>query len=836
MPASSTISRLSLAELPWSLRQWGDPSGVPPACRGIVVPAHVPGCVHTDLIRAGLIGHPSHGRHEETSEWVGSADWRYECSFVAPSAMHAHERLAIHFDCLDTVARVDLNGETIGRAASEFIPWRFDAKPAIRSGRNTLAVTFTSARRHAGAESARLGPRPVNGDWAPYNMIRKCASSFQWDWGPRVATCGISGPVLLEAWSGPRIETVRAEVAKTANDRWEVRAHTTFSGACAGSVLCAELMEAEGAVIARAETEVHATGRPGAPACAVLTVERPRLWNPRGHGAPNLYRLEVRAVRADGHELGNWHGRVGFRTIGLRTDGGAFAFHVNDRPIFCQGANWIPEGLFPQDRACRVVRARVRDAAEAGMNMLRVWGGGRYESEAFYLACDELGLLVWQDFMFACACYPEEEPLGSLIEHEARHQIARLQHHPCVALWCGGNENTWAYESWGFKERLTPGQTWGRGIWLERLPRLVAELDATRPYRPDSPWSDDESAHPNDPARGDRHTWDTWGDGYRAQVPGFCSEFGQQSPPSWATLREAGMADATVLDRTEFARRQRGPGGMERWFGGPLKEWFDTPRDDHEWHALTSILQARSLSIAIDWLRVNRPRCAGALVWQLNDAWPGPSWSLIDSSGRRKPAWHAFRRSCRPRTLCFHEVAGELVLYAVNDTDEQWRSHAAVRRWSLCSEPHPDGDIRVDVPPRSARRLHVWTDARGIVDACAGAARVNGPSVSAVWSRPTDLRLPDLIREAPSIELQRLGDESWSVVIRSERPLVDLLLPVDRLNPRATASDQCFAVLPEERTIVRVDGVADLSADALRSVAFWLCAREHPRTNRPPVP
>lgn len=348
------------------------------------------------------------------------------------------------------------------------------------------------------------------------------------------------------------------------------------------------------------------------------------------------------------------------RSIGLRSveldrtpdaQGEAFTIRVNGRPIWCRGANWIPMGSFPRSEPRERIARWIDAAIDAELNMLRVWGGGLYESEDFYELCDERGMLVWQDFMFACATYPEERPYPELVEAEARHQVSRLASHPSVVLWCGGNENVLAWWSWGWRERLAEGQSWGKRYWLELLPTIVAELDPTRPYWPDSPFSGSMEIHPNDPDRGDRHTWDAKVEGYRTLVPRFCSEFGQQSPPSIGTLREALGGAFGAIGDPELARRQRAWGGDAFQTEPALRERFRDPRSLEEWIFALQVLQARAYAIAFEWMRSNAPRSMGALFWQWNDAWRGHSWSVLDVAGRPKPALFAVRRACAPIAL-----------------------------------------------------------------------------------------------------------------------------------------------------------------------------------------
>ena len=668
--------RFALESARWTVRALPSEGVIPPSVGTRLIPATVPGCVHTDLLDAGLIGDVNAGTNEAAATWVSLTDWEYTGTFVAPPDLFDHEEIDLVFDeGLDTLAEVWVNGIHIGIAANEFTPHRWSVGVSLKSGQNEIRVVLRSALSHVRQEAQRLGPRPVNGDWDPFIFIRKCASNFGWDWGPKVATCGIGGGVRLEAWSVARLESPRTVVlelppadcedAAEAKTRWDVQVHAGLvwsHRAMSDDQLELELTFEHSGDPASPPVRGRALPTPGARSVTVnLEVRSDERWWPRGYGKPVLHQLscELRTIdasRSSKASLGSAKQRIGLRTASLRrtnADGSpAFSVQANSVDILCVGANWIPEGLWPRDRTPERVRPRLVQLAEAGMNMIRIWGGGRYEPAWFYELCDELGIAVWQDFMFTCACYPEEQPIWSLIEQEARHQIARLSGHPSILLWCGGNECVWAHANWGFKEKLPPEQTWGRAYWFEMLPRLMNELDPARPYWPNSPWSGDSTTAPNELAPGDRHTWDIDLISDRPPVPLFCSEFGQQSLPSIMTLTEALGPSALAMGAPWLQTRQRGPGGNSRWFTEPFATHdLFAPRAGESpeaaftrWHAAGQELQARALVSHLSWLLAHRERCSGALIWQLNDAWAGPSWSLVDSAGRPKPAYFAVQQ------------------------------------------------------------------------------------------------------------------------------------------------------------------------------------------------
>jgi beta-mannosidase len=708
------------------------------------VPARVPGCVHHALVDSGLIEPPDRGDAELRLQWVGRAAWEYRCRFSCSAGQLAageHDHLDLVIDGLDTVCTLELNGVPIGDAASFHFPHRFDVRSALRAGANELAIRFAPPLAHIRAEEARLGPRPYNGDqakegmgpWEPFVFARKAACNFGWDWGPRVATVGIAGGVTVERWRGARVAHVRPLVVRADAQRAEVRVHVdAVVGPRHAAPLRAvvALHDPRGGVVARGECELRTDAqRGGATGIVELAIDSPRLWWPRGYGPQGADderpRYGVRVLlRDDGTHLDEWHGRIGLRTVELDTSrdawGSAMTLRVNGQSVFCMGANWIPEGLYAGYAEEATIRRRVRDAAEMSANMLRVWGGGVYEPACFYDECDKRGVMVWQDFMFACGMYPEEPPYRKLVEREARHQVARLSAHPSVVLWCGGNETIWGHDAWGWRERLKPGQTWGSGFWLELLPRVCAEVDPTRPYWPNSPWSgfDERGAQRDvlDADHGDRHTWevDAWKHGFGAPkasgVPRFCSEFGQQSPSCSQTLREQGVIGQTPSGTDpkasgtigELARRQRGPGGDARWYGScglglpPEGEGFAA------WLERAQAFQAAAVARGIEWHRANRPRCGGVLFWQFNDCWAGHSWSAVDAAGRRKPLWESARRAMSARVLSIHEVGGAPWLFAINDTDEPWEGEVVAQRAGPSGEVLASWRALVRIGPRCA--------------------------------------------------------------------------------------------------------------------------------------
>lgn len=914
-------SALDLTGARWRVRAVGDLSDAPISVRARIaagIPATVPGCVHTDLIDAQIIGDPAIGMNEPACAWVSLLDWRYECSFEVPASDAApdgsrpgiaqraildHDEIDLCFGCLDTIATIELNGDRIGEAASEFLPWRFPVLGLLKPGTNTLAVTFKSPVRHVRDEAARLGhnpPLPVNGNWEPFVYARKCASNFEWDWGPRVATCGIAGAVRLEGWSVVRIHDLRARATEldTRFGEWAVIVECGLQWSDVARPDCAAIR----LTCSHPHTAVNREDPMlGTPTNAAISLSHfyPKGWKQVGFGDQLLmpHRLEIvtntsglPSAAPEVFAALEWP--VGFRMMEPASfyDQPDFfpLVHIDDRggtSLFLRGINWIPEGLWPRDRTPDRVRARLLALRECNINTIRVWGGGRYEPDWFYDLCDELGIMVWQDFMFTCGMYPETEPLRSLIEAEARHHVARLSRHPSVVLWCGGNECIWAHDSWdgtGWKARLQPGQTWGRGYYLDLLPRLVGEHSGAV-YWPNSPWTgmiqpapptpaaapatkpdageptrgagtvSTEPWHPcNDTDRGDRHTWDVWGDGYRSMVPTFCSEFGQQSPSNWATLGKAGLLpEAAHVDAGTPRRagtgapsssdlvppaliaRQRGPGGMARWFDEPMAVWFKPAHTFERWHFLAQLLQARSMAIGCEWMRAHMDRCHGALIWQGNDAWPGFSWSLIDSAGRKKLAWYAVRRAFAPRCLTIHPLGSTTMMWAINDTGEAWRGEVLCERRGFDGSLLANATVRMSVPGRTSVAIANLTDLLGAPLApqreVLRAAVVGGSDSVVRFDRAEWFFGPDREIDLPVVDAARievrvrpLAAGQLAVEVASPVLIRDLCLMADVFDSAASSDSQLVTLLPGERHTFVLDGCReDITETDVRRGLRW---------------
>ncbi|RCK70667.1 glycoside hydrolase family 2 protein [Desertihabitans brevis] len=795
----------------WSVQPVAGPVPAEVAAAG-PVPATVPGSVHTDLLAAGLVPEPFEDAHERLLGWVGLCTWRYRTTV---EELPAGDRVTLVAHGLDTVARVEVDGEVVLESRDMHRTFGVDLTGRVRVG-STLEVTFASAVREADRASLELGARPHT-NHHPYNALRKMACGFGWDWGPDFASCGIWRPLELHGWSTARLDGVRPHALVDDADHGTLQVHAEVAGEREGLRLRARL---DG----RTETvDVPADG----PAALELDAGTVRRWWPRGHGEQARYEVTVELLDAAGTVLDRWDGAVGFRTVQTETapdaDGTPFTLVVNGRPVFVKGVNWIPDDAFPH-RVDRARLATILDAAEdAGVNLLRVWGGGLYESDDFYAECDRRGLMVWQDFLFACAAYAEEEPLRSEVEAEVRDNVTRLVGHPSLVLWNGNNENLWGFEDWEWQERLD-GRTWGAGYYHELLPALLAELDPHRPYTPGSPFTPQGSAsatgHPNDPAHGTVHVWDVWNardwSAYRGYRPRFVAEWGWQAPPTWATLTGSVHDDPLTPVSPGMQVHQKAAEGDRKLTRG-LVPHLRVPDDMEDWHWAMQLNQAFALRAGLEHFRSQWPRCAGSVYWQLNDCWPVTSWAVVDGENRRKPAFFALRRAHADRLVVLAlDPAGtddgpEVRL--VNDTDEPWVDELVLSRRRLVGDVLAEHREPVRVAPRQTLAVAVPAavatagEAREeLVLAAVGAVRTSSLLVE---DRDSALRRPEL-----DARLERT-DDGYRLEVTARVLVKDLTLLVDKVDPAAVVDDGLVTLLPGESATFVVRSAAEPDLERL---------------------
>ena len=681
--------------------------------------AEVPGEVHLDLLRANLILEPTEGLNSLAARWVEECVWRYRRTFSRP-ALSTGQRAQLVFEGLDLAAVIYLNGREIGRHCNVFYPCQLDVTDALCEGENVLVVEVEAGLYHA-------CDKPAHGYIKPYGFLgkrhwlRKTQSEFGWDWSTRLANVGIPGNVYLDVWSDVRVSSFVA-LARLDSDgvHGAVTGRLFVEGAPGVERSGLLSIKLEGTDLRR---EVEVSLAPG-PQCleTELTVDHPSLWWPVGHGDPALYAVRV-TLTLDGDIVADEVRRVGFRHVRIDQrehpeSGSYFILEVNGKPIFAKGANLAPADMI----LARVDRARVEAlvdrALEANFNFLRVWGGGRYESDDFYALCDERGLLVWQEFIFACATYPaHDEAFLEDVRREAVYQIRRLAHHASLIVWCGNNEIEHGYYHADYDKGVACPD---HALYHMVLPRLVAQEDGTRCYRPSSPYSGPAL----DPGRhdiGDQHPWEvgfhhTDFRDYRCMTSRFPDEGGILGPNALPTVRACLPPGHEYPGSFAWEQHDNGvcywtdvryPDRMlEQWLGRTLESMSI---EDYVYYA--GILQGEGLAEYIRNFRRRMFDSAAAVFWSFNDCWPTVrSWTIVDYYLRRTPAFHPVRRAFLLQSVVVACEDGKVCIFGVND-GPAWEGHVRFGLFALAGGYPIDETRAVQLPANAATRLGEFDEA-----------------------------------------------------------------------------------------------------------------------------
>ncbi len=795
----------------------------------------VPGSVQQDLISAGRVPDPFKGINEAPIQWAGMTNWQFRRTINVSPAMLARDNLELVFDGLDTFASVSVNGKALLSTDNAHRRWRVDVKQALKAGENEIIVSIASPIRTLqpkvlaeanplpGEYDSPYGDEPKGKQTSPY--IRKPKYQYGWDWGPRLVNIGVWQPVNLEVWDDARVDTllVHQEALNDAEARLLAR-YRVVADKETTVTLTTSITAPDGTV---QKVERTATVAAGVNEVTVpLTIEKPQRWWPVGYGAQPLYKVSG--------QLGDGQGaadtverRIGLRTSELVRDKGSFGFKINGMVIFAKGSNLIPFDNFPS----RVSEAQMRDvlnsARDANMNMIRVWGGGYYLHDAFYAMADEMGIMVWQDFMFGGAVTPPDAEFRHSVKAEAEEQVERLQSHPSIVVWAGNNEVLSGWENWSdrkaFKKKVGPDEQERIGVGMAVLfDRVLRDAVLSRspgiPYWPGSPSTDYEGPTDTD-KDGDRHFWDVWSgskpvEKYLESCPRFMSEYGFQSMPDMATIREfAGKGDLAIDSPVLKAHQKFLAGeGNDR-----LKLYMDQrlrpAKDFADLVYLTQVNQAQAIDMAARHHRACRPVTLGSLYWQINDTWPSISWASMDYHGRWKLLHYAARRFFAPQAIVAQHREGATVVSVVSDATQpitgQWR----IRSFDMAGKVIGNREEAVSVLPLSATQVASIPDADLFHGADAKASYavaeliIDGKSVSRTIverALPKDMAYP-----APGLKAEWDGKKVTITATALARAVM-----LDFGATAAQPSDDGFDLLPGES--ITVDVRSDATAAALK--------------------
>ena len=807
-------------------------------------PAQVPGVVHTDLLRNKLIPDPFDRDNEFRLQWIGLTDWEYRTTLTLDAAALAHDHVDLVFEGLDTLADVYLNDQVVLHADNMHRRWRIPAKTLLKPGPNTLRVQFYSAIEKMlpyvkslpyvlPSISTHNYGNEENIATAPYT--RKAPYQYGWDWGPRFMTEGIWQPVRLETWDALRIDNFHIHQQKVNADMASVTAELDIeAGKPTAATLTLAHDEMSGAQAADGNQALQLDA--GMNHVSVpIRVATPKLWYPVSYGHQSRYRFSA-SIRIGREVAARTETKTGLRSLELRRVpdqwGKSFEFVLNGIPIFAKGADVIPFDSFPNRVTPEIHRNILQSARDAHMNMVREWGGGYYESDDFYDICDELGIMVWQEFSFGGDMVPGDVAFQENVRQEAIDQIKRLRDHPSIVIWCGNNEVETGWYHWGdrqeFKESISAAareRVWQDYVILfgDILRSAVTQYADPTPYSPSSPSANFEEV-PDNQHNGDMHYWAVWhqlapAQDYTLQFPRFMTEYGFQSFPEMRTIRSfANKPEDFDIRSTVMQAHQKNKGGNERILTYMLREYRE-PKDFASFVYLSQVQQAEIIKIGAEHMRRQRPRTMGSLYWQLNDCWPVASWASIDYYGRWKALQYYARRFFDDVLISPYLHDDQVDVYVVSDKQQPLSGKIRVRVLDFAGKTLLEQTQDIQIPGlSSASYLKL---AKGDLAAKADLRRsflvadleVGGQPVSRnllFFDVTHNLELP----VAPKIESSiNKTDAGYSVTLQTSALARNVYMSYGDLDVQT--SDNYFDLLPGEPVTIKLKTSSTL--DQLKS-------------------
>lgn len=807
--------------------------------------AAVPGDFHSALLAAGIIPDPYYGRNESDVLWVGRTDWTIRRTFVFRRGENSRTFLVL--TGADTFFTASVNGKKAGTGDNMFRRWRFDVTRILQDGTNTLEIIFDSAEKKAEAAADEL-PYPVPCSEYPissphHNLVRKTQCHGGWDWGPDLMVSGIYGNIQLETYSGGYFEnlTARYTQARSSHD-WTVHVTAVYESFAEGGRAFTFSVSRCGSVISSIVKKFTLTAGTNV-LHADITVKNPDMWHTAGElaekGEKENTLYELSAASEDGDSVITK--AVAFRTIQVDTKKGALCFIVNGRRIFAKGANWIPADALPSRQTPEKIQSLLADAVQANMNMIRVWGGGQFEHDSFYDACDRLGLLIWHDFMFACSTYPSTEAFLSSVAAELAYQIPRLQTHPSIALWCGNNENigalTWFTESKEHRDRYIADYD---RLYHGVVEKAVNEYDPDRQWWPSSPCAGKDLFADNwhSDSSGDMHFWNVWHEKksfseYLSIKPRFVSEFGYEAFPSLEEIKTYCPEDQMNLTSPVMEYHQRSAGGNSIILEN-FSRYFRFPESFADMVYLSQVQQAVAIRTAITYWRTLRPWCSGAIYWQLNDVWPDASWSGIEYSGRWKLLHYAVKDAYAPVSAVLYEKDGIINGYILNDSSETLKASLAVHLLDFSGKPVcPSKMEKLSAAPDSS--TPVWSLSADRLpcapEACFIYAELTASSAGGKTYTSCDTLFPALYKscslQKPDITMnaEKNSDGTFDVTLQCAKPAFFTSLGTGPV--RGVFSRNMFTLLPGKPvTVTFTPKGQDISAQKLLNMTTVTSLRD----------
>ena len=813
----------------WLFRQVGD---------SVWMNASVPGTVHTDLLGNGKIDTPFYRLNEHDLQWIDKHDWEYKTTFFVDEKWLKHDKVEIDFKGLDTYADVILNGEKVFSADNMFREWNADIKNALEEGQNELHILFYSPINEgikkydaqgyvipvSDNDLAEIGKVEGNKEVSVYT--RKAGYHFGWDWGPRLVTSGVWRPVHLKAWDDAVIENLQIVQHEVSDEKatftavFEVYSLENHSARL-------KVMNDEQQLAAEKVQLKKGIGKYSVD----FTIENPKLWWTNGLGEAYLYNitgtLNIRSRTVSKNT------RIGIRTLELvrdkDEDGTSFYFKLNGHPVFMKGANYIPNDVFLPRVTEEKYRNVIETAKKSNMNMLRVWGGGVYENDIFYDLCDENGILVWQDFMFACAMFPGDMAFLNNIKEEAIDNVKRLRNHPSIGLWCGNNEILAAWYGWGWKKAEeaksieNADKIWQSyvDIFHEILPGVVEEYDPQRSYWGSSPSSG--LGIPADMVNGDEHYWGVWWgkesfETYTTHLARFMSEYGFQSFPEMSTIKRYALPKDYDIFSDVMKSHQRssiGNGTIEYYM---LKQ-YRRPKDFESFLYVNQVLQAEGVKFGLEGHRRARPFCMGSLYWQLNDCWPVASWSSTDYYQNWKALQYYAKKGFAPLMVSPYHEGLKFKVGIVNDRLEKVNGELSLQLMDFDGQVIWEENSLVEIPANSSDdyfNVNYWEflyrkDLQSLVFKAVLKEKGEVISKNCYYFRPyKELKVP-----TPTLQYAIVNEDSgFSIELKTDKLAKNVYLQIG--NEQGFFSDNFFDLLPGE--VAKVNLETDMTEQKLNEV------------------
>ncbi|GGH00213.1 beta-mannosidase [Polaribacter pacificus] len=779
-------------------------------------PAEVPGNVFTDLLKQNLIPDPFIKTNEDSVQWVSSKKWEYKKLFEVPKNILDKAQIELSFEGLDTYATVYLNDVKILTSNNAFRTYTVNVKSNLKNS-NQLRVVFDNSQ-----EQLKEKQNPYQLPEGSRIYTRKAQFQSGWDWGPKLNTAGIWKDVKLKAWNTVRFEDVFIKQDQLSKSLARLTAEISIHSTEDKNVSIFSLIDKQ-------ETSHELQIKKGTHTYKIpLEINNPELWWTHNLGAQKLYQFQFQLI-ADGTLSDVKNLKKGLRTIELvrKKDaiGESFAFHLNGVPVFMKGANYIPQNSFQNKVRDQHYKKLLSNAVDANMNMLRVWGGGIYENDIFYELCDEKGLLIWQDFMFACAMYPGDEDFLDNVQQEAIDQVKRLRNHSSIALWCGNNENAEGWNRWGWqtgRSEQEKEEIWKdyQKVFNDILPTTVSQLTDATSYWESSPKYG--RGNPKHQFEGDAHDWWVWHDAYPFEhftenVPRFMSEFGFQSLPSYQTINHINQTENVQLDTEAMKSHQKHVRGTQLIQEYLLRD-YQMPKTDKDYVYISQLLQAKGIVMAIEAQRRAMPNTMGSLFWQLNDCWPAISWSSIDYFGNWKALQHKAKKAFKDLLISNKLTETNLDTYLINDHLEAFSGTLKLRLLGFDGAEIWSDEQLVSIAENTSKI--VYKKALNTLDfdkkSTVLLSSFEGESSIFYFEKPKNLALQN---KPISKEIIRKTATGFSIVLKSTTLQKDVFLWSSN---QGHFSDNFFDLLPNEPvTIVfKTDATAleDLEIKSLNSI------------------